>query len=90
MERCSLNCRREKIILYTKSFAYGFVVLSETETLNYKCTDFYSPEHDGGLLWNDEDVAVEWPLDGIEEVLLSEKDKKQKKFKELDLPFVYK
>ena len=65
-----------------EGFAHGFVVLSETATFNYKCTDFYSPEHDGGLLWND--------VDGIEEVLLSEKDKKQKKFKELDLPFVYK
>ena len=40
-----------------------------------------------GEVW---DVAVEWPLDGIEEVLLSEKDKNQKTFKELDLPFVYK
>ena len=46
---------------------------------------FYVP-----VLWNDEDIAIEWPLDGSEEVLLSEKDKKQKKFKELDLPFVYK
>ena len=44
---------------------------------------------EGGLLWNDEDIAIEWPLDGIEEILLSEKDKKQKKFKELDLPFTY-
>ena len=42
------------------------------------------------MVRNDEDIAIEWPLDGIEEVLLSEKDKKQKKFKELDLPFVYK
>lgn len=54
MGRCSLKCRREKTILCTKSFAHGFVVLSETETFNYKCADFYSPEHDGGLLWNDE------------------------------------
>ena len=77
------------MLFIPEGFAHGFVVLSETATFNYKCTDFYSPEHDGGVLWNDEDIAIEWPLDGIEEVLLSEKDKKQKTFKELDLPFVY-
>ena len=84
-----LSAENKRQFYVPEGFAHGFVVLSETATFNYKCTDFYSPEHDGGLLWNDEDVAVEWPLDGIEEILLSEKDKKQKKFKELDLPFVY-
>ena len=59
-------------------------------SFNYKCTDFYAPEYDSGLLWNDPDVGVEWPLEGIEEILLSEKDKKQKTLKELDLPFEYK
>ena len=85
-----LSAENKRQFYVPEGFAHGFVVLSETATFNYKCTDFYSPEHDGGLLWNDEDVAVEWPLDGIEEVLLSEKDKNQKTFKELDLPFVYK
>ena len=85
-----LSSENKRQFYVPEGFAHGFVVLSETATFNYKCTDFYSPEHDGGLLWNDEDVAIEWPLEGIEEVLLSEKDKKQKTFKELDLPFVYK
>ena len=85
-----LSAENKRQFYVPEGFAHGFVVLSETATFNYKCTDFYSPEHDGGVLWNDEDIAIEWPLDGIEEVLLSEKDKKQKKFKELDLPFVYK
>ena len=84
-----LSAENKRQFYVPEGFAHGFVVLSETATFNYKCTDFYSPEHDGGLLWNDEDIAIEWPLDGIEEILLSEKDKKQKKFKELDLPFVY-
>lgn len=84
-----LSAENKRQFYVPEGFAHGFVVLSETATFNYKCTDFYSPEHDGGVLWNDEDIAIEWPLDGIEEVLLSEKDKKQKTFKELDLPFVY-
>ena len=50
----------------------------------------YAPEYDGGLLWNDPDVGIEWPLDGIDEIILSEKDKKQPKLNELDLPFTYK
>lgn len=73
-----------------EGFAHGFLVVSDEAIFNYKCTDFYAPEYDSGLLWNDKDVAIEWPLDGIEEILLSEKDKNQKKLKELDLPFVYK
>lgn len=61
-------------------------MLSDVATFNYKCTDFYAPEYDGGVLWNDEEIGIKWPLDGIEEILLSEKDKNQKKLKELDLP----
>lgn len=73
-----------------EGFAHGFLVISDEAIFNYKCTDFYAPEYDSGLLWNDKDVAIEWPLDGIEEILLSEKDKKQKTLAELDLPFFYK
>ena len=45
-------------------------------------------QYDGGIPWNDKDVNIQWPIEGLD-ILLSEKDKKQKKFKELDLPFVY-
>ena len=72
-----------------EGFAHGFVVTSDEAVFNYKCTDFYAPEYDSGLLWNDPEVGIEWPLEGIEEILLSEKDKKQKTLKELDLPFIY-
>ncbi|SHE37157.1 dTDP-4-dehydrorhamnose 3,5-epimerase [Clostridium fallax] len=73
-----------------EGFAHGFLVLSEEAIFNYKCTDFYAPEYDGGVLWNDPDIGIEWPIDGIEEILLSEKDKNQKTLKELNIPFVYK
>ena len=52
-------------------YAHGFCVLSETADFQYKCTDFYFPENEGGLIWNDPDVAIEWP---IKEPFLSKKD----------------
>ncbi|MBU3088272.1 dTDP-4-dehydrorhamnose 3,5-epimerase [Clostridium gasigenes] len=84
-----LTAENKKQFYVPEGFAHGFLVVSEEAVFNYKCTNFYSPEYDSGLLWNDKDVAIEWPLDGIEEILLSEKDKVQKTLKELDVPFVY-
>ncbi|EOR24555.1 dTDP-4-dehydrorhamnose 3,5-epimerase [Clostridium sartagoforme AAU1] len=85
-----LTAENKRQFYVPEGFAHGFLVVSETATFNYKCTDFYAPEYDSGLLWNDPEVRIEWPLEGIEEILLSEKDKKQKTLKELDLPFEYK
>ena len=84
-----LTSENKKQFYVPEGFAHGFLVVSDEAVFNYKCTNFYSPEYDSGLLWNDEDVAIEWPLDGIDEILLSEKDKVQKTLKELDVPFVY-
>lgn len=52
-------------------FAHGFVVLSETADFIYKCTDYYHPQSEQGILWNDPDIGIEWP---ISDVSLSEKD----------------
>ncbi|MCI0572307.1 MAG: dTDP-4-dehydrorhamnose 3,5-epimerase, partial [Myxococcaceae bacterium] len=52
-------------------FAHGFCVLSESADFLYKCTDFYVPQADGGVLWNDPDLGIEWP---VQEPLLSAKD----------------
>lgn len=73
-----------------EGFAHGFLVLSEVAIFNYKCTNYYAPQYDGGLLWNDPDIGIQWPLDGIEELILSDKDKNQKRLKDIDVPFVYK
>jgi dTDP-4-dehydrorhamnose 3,5-epimerase len=54
-------------------FAHGFLVLSETAVFSYKCTDFYYPEDEGGIIWNDPGIGIDWPDLGIE-YLLSEKD----------------
>ncbi|MCL2354861.1 MAG: dTDP-4-dehydrorhamnose 3,5-epimerase [Oscillospiraceae bacterium] len=66
-----------------KGFAHGFLVTSEEAEFVYKCTDFYNPNDEGGLLWNDENIGIEWPLDkigGIENVVQSSKDKEWRKF----------
>lgn len=63
-------------------FAHGFLVLSETCVFAYKCTDFYHPEDEDGIIWNDPDIGIEWPDLGIE-YILSEKDKKLPLFSSL-------
>ncbi len=85
-----LSNENKKQFYVPEGFAHGFLVLSDSAVFNYKCTDYYAPEYDSGVLWNDEDINIEWPLDGIKELLLSEKDKKQKKLREIEVPFEYK
>ena len=68
-QRLSAENRRQMYI--PEGFAHGFCVLSETAEFLYKCTDFYSPADERGILWNDPEVGIEWPL---EAPLLSEKD----------------
>jgi dTDP-4-dehydrorhamnose 3,5-epimerase len=58
-----------------EGFAHGFLVLSEFAVFAYKCTDFYHPEDEGGILWNDPATGIVWPDLGME-YLLSDKDKK--------------
>lgn len=60
--------------LYVPSgFAHGFYVVSELAEIYYKCDDYYYPEHERSLLWNDPAIGIKWPLDG--EPILSKKDK---------------
>ncbi|HID23152.1 MAG TPA: dTDP-4-dehydrorhamnose 3,5-epimerase [Planctomycetaceae bacterium] len=55
-------------------FAHGFYVLSDVADVFYKCTDYYAPQHERTLLWNDADVGIRWPLEGAP--ILSEKDQR--------------
>lgn len=65
-------------------FAHGFLVLSDTAAFEYKCTEFYAPEHERTVHWNDPDIGIEWPLpDGVEPVL-SEKDATAPAFHQAD------
>ena len=61
-------------------FAHGFCVLSEIAEVEYKCTDFYDPEDEIGILWNDPEIGVEWP---VKEPILSEKDQKAPRLAEV-------
>lgn len=56
-----------------RGFAHGFVVLSSTATFFYKCDNFYNKESEGGIIWNDASIAIDWKID-TKEILLSEKD----------------
>jgi dTDP-4-dehydrorhamnose 3,5-epimerase len=63
-----------------EGFAHGFLVLSETALFSYKCTDYYHPEDEGGIIWDDKSIGIEWPqveelLSNNRHYLLSDKDK---------------
>ena len=65
-------------------YAHGFVVLSDTADFLYKCTDYYHPQSENGIAWNDPDIGIEWPLKELpqSEVSLSEKDKVNPRLKD--------
>lgn len=71
-----LSAENKKQFYIPEGFAHGFLVLSDEAEFCYKVTDFWHPNDEGGLLWNDPDIGVEWPLDQIDgEPLLSDKDR---------------
>ena len=72
-----------------RGFAHGFVVLSDTAIFAYKVDNYYSPEHDRGLAYNDKDLAIDWQL-AEEKLKLSQKDLNQPSLKNLDQGFDYK
>lgn len=66
-----LNDENHRQLWVPPGYAHGFCVLSEVADFQYKCTDYYQPEDEGGLLWNDPDVGIRWP---VAEPQLSAKD----------------
>lgn len=67
--------------LIPKGFAHGFLVLSDEAEFSYKCDDFYHPNDEGGIIYNDKQIGVEWPR--VENLILSEKDKVLPRFEEV-------
>ncbi len=67
-----LSAENKRQLWIPEGFAHGFLVLSDVAEFLYKATDYYAPEHERTLAWDDESVGIEWPLDG--EPLLSQKD----------------
>ncbi|MBO4905134.1 MAG: dTDP-4-dehydrorhamnose 3,5-epimerase [Lachnospiraceae bacterium] len=77
-----LSEENKKMFFIPKNFAHGFLVLSEYAEFTYKCTELYHPNDEGGIIYNDPDIGIDWPTDGIE-LIFSEKDKKWPTLKEL-------
>ena len=82
-----LSDENKKQFYVPEGFAHGFLVLSDEAEFTYKCTNFYDPHDEGGILWNDPDINVEWPIAQDMEIMLSEKDMKWKTFKETGTDF---
>ncbi len=70
-----LSEENKKQFYISEGFAHGFLVLSEQAEFCYKCTDFYHPGDEGGLLWNDPEIGIQWPIPEGMALIMSEKDK---------------
>ena len=81
-----LSAENKKMLWVPPGFAHGFYVMSESAEFVYKCTDYYSPEHERSVLWNDKDLAIDWPLvsnknSNEKTPILSDKDAQAPSFK---------
>lgn len=77
-----LSDENKKQLFIPEGFAHGFLVLSDEAEFVYKCTEFYHGDDEGGIKWDDSDIGIDWPLDDIDEIILSDKDKEWKTLKE--------
>lgn len=82
-----LSDENKKMLYVPPGFAHGYLVLSEEAVFSYLCTDFYHPEEEGGLMWNDPSIGVEWPIEKGIQPILSEKDKKYPSFDDSKISF---
>lgn len=80
-----LSESNKKQLLIPRGFAHGFLVLSDFATFCYKCDEFYHPEDEGGIPWDDPAVGIDWPA--TTEIILSEKDKKYSSLHEKEVFF---
>lgn len=71
-----LSAENKKQFYISEGFAHGFLVLTDEAEFAYKCTDFYHPGDEGGILWNDPEIGIEWPVSEDTELIISEKDQK--------------
>lgn len=75
-----LSSKNHKQMYIPNGFAHGFCVLSETAIFSYKCTDYYNPSTEGGIIWNDSQIRIDWP---ISEPILSGKDSSYTQLKDI-------
>ncbi len=77
-----LSGENHRQMFIPKGFAHGYVVLEDDTVFQYKCDEYYHPEYEGGIAWNDPEIGIEWPL-AESEITLSDKDRKHPTLKEL-------
>jgi dTDP-4-dehydrorhamnose 3,5-epimerase len=77
-----LSAENKKQFYIPEGFAHGFLVLSDEAEFAYKVTDFYHPGDEGGVLWSDPEIGIDWPITEDMEICLSDKDKVWKGIKE--------
>ncbi len=80
-----LSDENKRQFFVPRGFAHGFVVLSKSAIFSYKVDNWYAPEHDSGIAWNDPELAIDWKI-STESILLSAKDKELKTLAEIELP----
>jgi len=81
-----LNSEKKMQIWIPAGLAHGFSVLSDEAIFSYKCTNYYSKDHERAILYNDSELNIDWQ---VENPVVSEKDLKAKKFNEIDKDFIY-
>jgi len=80
-----LSEENKKIFWIPPGFAHGYYVLSDWAEIVYKATDYYAPEYDRSLLWNDRDLGIDWPIPSGIEPILSQKDRNARRLKEAEV-----
>jgi len=82
--RIELSAKNKTMIYIPTGFAHGFLTLEDNTIFSYKCTNFFNKESEDALLWNDEEIGIDW---GIKTPILSDKDKKAQLFNSYNTPF---
>ena len=80
-----LSAENRRQFLIPRGFAHGFLVVSDSAEFAYKCDEYYHPEDEGGIIWNDPGIAIEWPA--VDEIILSERDRRLPTLKEAKIAF---
>ena len=78
-----LSEENRKMLFIPKNFAHGFLVLSDYAEFTYKCTELYHPNDEGGIIYNDPDIGIDWPVPEDTQLVFSEKDQRWPTLKEL-------
>lgn len=83
-----LSADNHRALFLPRGMAHGFAVLSDDVIFQYKCDNFYAPSSEGGIAWNDPDLAIDWQVPS-DRMILSEKDSHHPLFKDFDSPFIF-